>query len=52
MRFIGVFLTFAFFLAGPLHAHRHSDLPGIGTFDYSGPPIVAAQQATAVAAVR
>lgn len=52
MRVIGVVLTVAFFLAGPLQSHRHSDLPGIGTFDYSGPPIVVVQQATAVAAVR
>jgi hypothetical protein len=52
MRVIGVVLTVAFFLAGPLQSVRHSDLPGIGTFDYSGPPIVSAQQAVAVTTMR
>jgi hypothetical protein len=52
MRVLSVLLTFAFFFAGPLQSQRHSDLPGIGTFDYSGPSIVGMQQASAVAVVR
>lgn len=43
MRVFGVVLTVVFCLAGPLHSRHHSDLPGIGTFDYSGPPIVDVQ---------
>src|SRR5262249_17290450 len=43
MRVFGVVLTVVFFLAGPLQSHHHSDLPGIGTFNYSGPPIVDVQ---------
>lgn len=45
MRVLGAMLTFAFILAGPLQSsHQVSDLPGIGTFSYSGPPIVNVQQ--------
>jgi hypothetical protein len=43
MRVVGVVLTIVFVLAGPLQLRHHSDLPGIGTFNYSGPPIVDVQ---------
>lgn len=41
MRAFGVVLTVVFFLAGPAQSQNHDDLPGIGTFQYSGSPIVA-----------
>lgn len=40
MRVFGIVLTVVFCLIGPLQSQHHSDLPGIGTFNYSGPPIV------------
>ncbi|WP_424631864.1 hypothetical protein [Bradyrhizobium sp. SYSU BS000235] len=52
MRVFGVLLTVAFFFAGPLQPQHHSDLPGIGTFDYSGPPIIDIQQASASTGAR
>jgi hypothetical protein len=39
MRVFGVVLTVVFFLAGPLQAQHRSDLPGVGTFNYSGSPM-------------
>jgi hypothetical protein len=43
MRVFGVVLTVAFFFVAPLQSQPRSDLPGIGTFDYSGPPIAGVQ---------
>lgn len=43
MRVFGIVLTVVLCLAGPLQSQHHSDLPGIGTFNYSGPPSVALQ---------
>ena len=52
MRTLSFILAFAFVLAGPSMAgSSDSGLPGIGTFAYSGSPIVtSAPQAIVVAA--
>lgn len=52
MRSLSIFLAFAFVLAGASMAgSAESSLPGVGTFAYSGSPIVtSAQQAMVVAA--
>ncbi|MCA1452255.1 hypothetical protein I6F35_03360 [Bradyrhizobium sp. BRP22] len=52
MRTISFILAFAFVLAGPsLAGTSDSELPGVGTFSYSGSPIaVAAMQTIVVAA--
>ena len=52
MRTLSFILAFAFVLAGPSMAgSSDSSLPGIGTFAYSGSPIVTtAPQAIVVAA--
>jgi hypothetical protein len=52
MRTLSFILAFAFVLAGPsLAGSADNSLPGIGTFAYSGSPIVtSAPQALVVAA--
>jgi hypothetical protein len=51
MRTLSFILAFAFLLAGPTMAGlSDSSLPGVGTFTYSGPPIVASAPAIIVAA--
>jgi hypothetical protein len=52
MRTFSFILAFAFILAGPtLAGSSDNGLPGIGTFAYSGSPVVtAAPQAVVVAA--
>jgi hypothetical protein len=52
MRTFSFILAFAFILAGPtLAGSSDNGLPGIGTFAYSGSPIItAAPQAMVVAA--
>jgi hypothetical protein len=52
MRTISFILAFAFVLAGPSMAgSSNSDLPGIGSFSYTGSPIAGATtQAIVVAA--
>ena len=53
MRACSVFLAFAFVLAGASTAgSAESSLPGVGTFAYSGSPIVASTQQALVVAVR
>ncbi|WP_454629010.1 hypothetical protein [Bradyrhizobium cenepequi] len=54
MRTISLILAFAFVLAGPSMAgmagSSDSDLPGIGTFSYTGSPIAGATTQTIVVA--
>src|ERR1700722_4456632 len=51
MRTLSFILAFAFLLAGPTMAGlSDSRLPGVGTFTYSGPPIVTSAPAIIVAA--
>ena len=51
MRTLSFILAFAFLLAGPTVAGlSDSNLPGVGTFTYSGPPIVTSASAIIVAA--
>ena len=50
MRTFSFILAFAFVLAGPSIAGSSENLPGIGTFAYTGTPIAAdASQVTLVA---
>ena len=51
MRTISFMLAFAFILAGPSMAgSTDGNVPGIGTFAYSGSPIVTSSQTMVVAA--
>jgi hypothetical protein len=51
MRTLSFILAFAFLVAGPTMAGlSDSSLPGVGTFTYSGPPIVTPAPAIIVAA--
>ncbi|MGY3614892.1 hypothetical protein [Bradyrhizobium sp. USDA 10063] len=51
MRTISFILAFAFVLAGPSMAgSSNSDLPGIGTFSYTGSPVAGAATQTIVVA--
>ena len=53
MRTLSIILAFAFVLAGQSTAgSRDSSLPGIGTFAYTGSPIVTAAPQTIVVAAR
>ena len=53
MRTLSFILAFAFVLAGPSMAgSRDSNLPGIGTFAYSGSPIVASSPLAIMVATR
>lgn len=53
MRTVSFILAFAFALAGPsIVGSSEASLPGVGTFAYSGSPVVAsAPQAVVVAAL-
>jgi hypothetical protein len=51
MRTFSFILAFAFVLVGPsLAGSSEGGLPGVGTFAYSGSPIVGSPQAIVVAA--
>jgi hypothetical protein len=53
MRILSFVLTFAFVLAGPSMAGLSDDtLPGVGTFAYSGSPIVTSAPQRIMVAVR
>jgi hypothetical protein len=53
MRSLSFILAFAFVLAGPSMAGSvENSLPGIGTFAYSGSPIVTSAPPSIVVAVR
>jgi hypothetical protein len=53
MQTVSFILAFAFVLAGPsIAGSLTSDLPGIGTFAYSGPPIASEMQQAIVVATR
>ncbi|WP_375414065.1 hypothetical protein [uncultured Bradyrhizobium sp.] len=50
MRTISFILAFAFILAGPSMAgSSDASLPGVGTFSYSGSPVVSAAPAAVAA---
>ncbi len=53
MRTLSFILAFAFVLAGPsLAGSSDNGLPGIGTFAYSGSPVVTSGPQTLVVAAR
>ena len=50
MRTLSFILAFAFVLAGPSLAGSSDSLPGVGTFAYTGSPIVTSAPSVVVAA--
>jgi len=50
MRTLSFILAFAFVLAGPSLAGSSDNLPGVGTFAYTGSPIVTSAPSVVVAA--